>query len=147
MHTNDNVAYVYRVWRDKRIEELLVKLWKRAFANASILQKIVHEEPEYVAVRAQFQAMADEWPVEQVIRMTPATEKIFLDMEAHQESLLAVDHGPAAPEMEHEQVLLKEANERMLAINKTDYKKHRPEFIKLLSDQIGVCAQIIGLLQ
>jgi hypothetical protein len=46
-------AYIYRIYRDAKIEQALFGLWKRAFANADRLQAIV-QEPEFVKMRDYF---------------------------------------------------------------------------------------------
>ncbi len=144
IHTVQNTAHVYRIWRHKPTETMLMKLWTHAYTNASKLQEVVFEE-EYVAARAYFDGMAEKMPIRAELSTVDNVdvEKRFLDMDAYKAALLTTTLGPETSAMEQGELLLKEANERMAVINKTDYKRHKNDFIKLLSDQIQVCAELI----
>lgn len=50
-------AHIYRIYRDPKIEQQLIKLWTRAFTNAARLQDII-QEADFVAMRAYFEKAA-----------------------------------------------------------------------------------------
>jgi hypothetical protein len=143
VHTVHNTARVYRVWRHKPTEEWFVKLWTRAYANASKLQDFVHTDEQYVRARAHIVDMANNMPVLKVLDMTPEIEQRFLGMEAHRQQHMSVHLGPETSEVDAEVQLLKEIEQRAAVINNTDYKRHKGEFVKLVADQIGAHSDLM----
>lgn len=144
IHTVQHTACVYRIWRHKPTEEMLMKLWTHAYANASKLQDVVHTEEAYIKARAHFEQMAANTPVYKVLDMTPQIEQRFLEMERKRQEHTKVSLGPQEEsEVEAEQRLLREISQRAAAIGQMDYKRHKGDFVKLVSDQIGAHADLL----
>lgn len=60
----DDTAHVYRIYRDKDIENRLLPLWKHAHTNQHVLTDVIKEE-RYVTIRAELTRRArDEQPVD-----------------------------------------------------------------------------------
>lgn len=55
----DDTAHVYRVYRDRALEDRLIKLWKHAQTNQHVLVETV-KEPAFVAMRADLKRMAQD---------------------------------------------------------------------------------------
>lgn len=55
----DGTTHVYRLNRDASTEQMLLRLWRRSITNQHTLHTIV-QEPEYVAARKHFQALASQ---------------------------------------------------------------------------------------
>jgi hypothetical protein len=77
-------ARVYRIYRHKPTEELLMRLWKRAIDNATRLQEIVYDGSggEYTRVRIMFDQMAKE---HQPYRVIPVDEALQAKLQAYEE--------------------------------------------------------------
>lgn len=82
--TYKDVAHVYRVYRDSKIEKLLMELWARAQTNVSKLKEIVQEEA-YVRLRAYFDSEAEKLEPTDVIQMTPETEYMYKQYYAYKQ--------------------------------------------------------------
>ncbi len=87
MHGNrivyDNCARVYRIFRHKPTEILLVKLWRYALSNRDRLQDVVMEPP-FVKMRLYFEQMAQQHaPISIPIGMNPDLELAYAQYDSY----------------------------------------------------------------
>lgn len=99
--TYKDVAHVYRIYRHKPTEDLLMNLWARSQANMSKLKEIIQEEA-YVRIRMYFDKLAAELEPVRVIEMTPETQHVYSQYYAYK-------HQHAQPEPFVESTPLKKA--------------------------------------
>lgn len=90
-----DTIHVYRVWRDRAMEERLVGLWRRALTNESILGRTV-QEPEFQEARrhcAHLARDATDAPSE-VLSATPAYQEALQEYLQHKSRLHDVVRAP-----------------------------------------------------
>lgn len=138
----DDVANVYRLFRDPALETRLVPLWKRAQANQHILERII-QEPDYVAIREEITELAAKQKPYHVIQVAA-----HLELSQHLQAYR--DHAERACQSEELVVLATEGpeaahwkvmEERMTELR--GLRKGDQRFAQLIGEQIQALARLL----
>jgi hypothetical protein len=142
--TYKDVAHVYRVYRDKQTEDLLMELWARAQTNYSKLKEIVQEEA-YVRLRLYFDRKAETLEPTDVIQMTPETEYMYKQYYAYKQQ-----HAQPEPFVEVPFKRAKPANldlqqlaNRGFALAQMNKNTHTQQMINVVALQLESYMQLL----
>lgn len=127
-------AHVYRIFRDKEMEARLIPLWKHAYVNQHVLEKVA-KEAAYVKIRADLEDMArKEEPYAKIeVEKHPELEKLFAEV------MLPTVLEAAVEEEEEEDDL----NSRHQKIMKTE---DASTFIQLVAAQMRDYSDLLSTL-
>lgn len=139
----DDVANVYRIFRDPSLEARLVPLWKRAQANQHILERII-QEPEYVAIREELSALAAKQKPYHVIQVAAHLE-LSQRLEAYREHQARAAQ-PEELSIQQEAESAEEAHWRAMDERMTELRALRKgdqRFVQLIGEQIQALARLL----
>jgi hypothetical protein len=145
--TYKDVAHVYRVYRDKPTETLLMELWARAQTNFSKLKDIVQEEA-YARLRLYFDRKAEETEPTDVIHMTPDTEYMYAQYYAykHQHSKpepFIASEFKKPKESPKKDLDLQQLANRGFALSQMNKNTHTQQMINVVSLQLEGYMQLL----
>ncbi len=80
----NHVARIYRIYRHKPTDELLIKMLKYALSKKDQLQQLVHEDERFIAIRRHFSDVASQLTFKE-IKITDQMLASLQDYERHKQ--------------------------------------------------------------
>jgi hypothetical protein len=139
---HEDTAHVYRIYRHRPTEDLLLQLWKYAFSNVSKLQDIIVED-SFVQLRAFFTTLANQIPIRKAIGMTPEINQQLVEYHSRKRKLMTPENPDNPPTDAQEKSWMSSLQESLLVLVQTDPKKQKQDAVRLLANHMQECASIL----
>lgn len=142
----NDMAHVYRVFRDPAMESRLLPLWKRAQANQHALAKLI-QEPEFVQIRFDLEQQARQLEPYRIIKVAeqPLLEELLLEYQAYKKGF----DNLVVPEQQQQQLSEQQQLDWILLESRhLELQRHTPgspAFIQLIGEQIKGYASLLLL--
>jgi hypothetical protein len=138
----EDVANVYRIFRDPTLEARLIPLWKRAHANQHVIERII-QEPEFVSIREEIAAFAADQKPYHVIQVAAHAElgKRLQAYRDYQEAAAKPEELSVVQQEDPEEAHWRSIDERAAELRLL--KRGDARFAQLIGEQIQAYARLL----